>query len=67
MTLDPDHVKNAISEAAGIVVDDADAVAIALRLDGYRRAAADLLARAAEGGAQDDFARVLAAAAPRHG
>lgn len=67
MTLDLDHVKNAIAEAAGIVIDDAEATAIARRLDDYHRAAAAHLESADAAPAPFDFAQALATAAPRHG
>ncbi len=67
MTFDPDDVKNAIADAAGIVLDDAEAAAIAERLDAYRRAAAPYLDRAAPEMADSDFKRALDAAAPQHG
>lgn len=67
MTLDPDHVKNAIAEATGIVLDGAEAAAVADRLESYRREAAGYLDRTGATAAGIDLARALDAAAPRHG
>jgi hypothetical protein len=67
MTFDPHHVKNAIADATGIVLGDAEVAAIAERLDAYRRAAAPYLDREAADTTGSDFKRALDAAAPRHG
>lgn len=67
MTFDPDTVKRAIAQAVGLALGDAEAAAIAARLDTQRAAAAGYLARIAEGGTPADFAGALEAAAPRHG
>ncbi len=67
MTLDPDHVKIAITEGAGVDLDDAEAVAVARRLSGYCEAAAAYLDRIDADADSIGIAQALDAAAPRHG